>query len=189
MARAEGPPGAEVDSASLRQLSQPVTSTWRVLGSLAFGDGLRFNNPFRLGKELGSDEKSVSLTRGYVDLGAAVALGRPSWFQHGAAVHLSLALGGVPQQVLTPSYFVALRGPRREMVFGRLGPAIILSPDPNVGGELGVGGAYFFTAGIAASAELVGDLYYGAATPSVSYSVIPIISAQLGVLIDYEVLP
>jgi hypothetical protein len=116
-------------------------------------------------------------------------LGPANGFQHGAALRLSLALGGVPQQVLTPSYFVAYRGPHRAMGYGRLGPSIILAPDPNVGGELAVGGAYFLTAGLGLSAELVGDLYYGAATPERGYSVIPILSGQLGFIVDYEVLP
>jgi hypothetical protein len=179
----------ELDVETLRALTRPPSASIHTIASLAFGDGLRFNNPFRLRTELGSDEQSLSLTRGYVDLGVAVAAGRPDGIQHGAALRLSIALGGVPQQVLTPSYFLAYRGPHRAMAFGRLGPAIILSPDPNVGGELALGGAYFLTAGIGVSAEVIGDLFYGAATPERSYSVIPILSAQFGLVIDYEVLP
>src|SRR5262249_40793506 len=155
-------------------------SLGRVMATFAIGDGLRFNNPFRLQKQLGSNEKSVSLTRGYVDVGGAYAFGTADGFQHGAALRLSVALGGVEQQVLTPSYFVAYRGDRRVMAFGRVGSPFILSPDPNVGGELAFGGAYFVTAGIGATLEIIGDLFYGAATPDVSYSVIPIVSAQLG---------
>jgi hypothetical protein len=190
-ANADSPvdPIAETASADAKRLTQPPGSSMRFLASLALGDGLRFNNPFRLETELGSDARSLSLTRGYVDFGAAFAVGPPGGFQHGAALRLSVALGGVAQQVLTPSYFIAYRGPRRVMAYGRLGPSIILSPDANVGGEIAVGGAYFLTAGIAASAEIIGDLYYGAGTPDAGASVVPVVSAQLGILIDYEVLP
>ena len=41
------------------------------------GDGLRFNNPYRLATILGSQAQSLSRTATYADLGAAVVLGHP----------------------------------------------------------------------------------------------------------------
>src|SRR5262249_19681578 len=138
----------ELDTDAVRELTKPPGLSGHIFASALFGDGIRFNNPYRLRSELGQTARSLSLTQGFADLGAAFCLGRPDGIQHGASLRLSIALGGVPQQVITPSYFIAHRGAGRTLLFGRLGPSIILSPDPNVGGELGLGGAYFLTAGI-----------------------------------------
>ncbi len=35
----------------------------------------------------------------------------------------------------------------------------------------------------------MGDLYYGAGTPTKGISTYPILSGQLGLLVDYEILP
>ena len=161
----------------------------RVLGSLALGQGLRFNNPYRLETPLGDTAESVSTTAPYVDLAMALAFGPPNGLQHGGALHLATALSGIAQTVITPSYLAVYRGPHRAMVCGRLGLPVIVNPDTNVGGELALGGAYFLTAGIGLSAELAFDLFYGAGTRQTSYAVYPILAGQFGVLIDYEVLP
>lgn len=133
--------------------------------------------------------ESVSATAGYLDLGAGVAFGAPAGLQHGGALHLSVALAGVSQQVLTPTYFVAYRGAHRYLAYGRLGPSIILTPDPTLGGELAVGFGWFLNAHIALAGEAVADVYYGAGTPDVGIVTYPLLSGQLGLLFDYEVLP
>jgi hypothetical protein len=69
-----------------------------------FGDGLRFNNPYRLSTPLGSNAESVSRTAPYIDLGLGATFGNPLGFQHGAALRTSAALSGVGQVVMTPSY-------------------------------------------------------------------------------------
>jgi hypothetical protein len=179
----------EPESEAYRELVQRSGRYARFLGTLGFGTGLRFDNPYRLRTELGHGGESVSLTAGYFDLGAAVAFGAPNGLQNGFALHLSTALAGVGQSVLTPSWLVAYRGPHRAMAFARLGAANILGPDFNVGGELAAGGAYFLTAGIAVTGEAVGDLFLGAGTRQVASAVYPILSGQLGLLVDYELLP
>jgi hypothetical protein len=184
------PAAAETaDTKALRKLTKAPSGYVRLLGGIAFGDGVRFNNPYRLRTQLGESAESLSLTSGYIDFGVGVALGPPDGFQHGGAIHLSLALSGVPQQVLAPSYLLVYRGAHRFMGFGRLGIAYVVSPDENVGGELALGGAFFVTSGIGVSAELVGDLFYGAGTYQVATAVYPIVSGQLGIIVDYEVLP
>jgi hypothetical protein len=45
------------------------------------------------------------------------------------------------------------------------------------------------TAGVGATAELIGSLFYGAATQDEAVTLIPIVSLQIGILIDLEVLP
>jgi hypothetical protein len=177
------------DEAAFRRLSQPPKGYARVVMTLAFGDGLRFNNPYRLQTQLGETGESLSLTQPYIDLGAAFSLGPPNGLQHGASLRLTASIAGVSQQVLTPSYFVAYRGPRRVLAFGRLGSAILLSPDAGVGPELAAGISYFVSARFGFFGELVGNLFYGAGTTEVRYAVYPILSAQLGLMIDSEILP
>ena len=201
MSRADEPPSpaaaAPAESAalpeerapSLRELSGPPSRYAHLVGTLELGKGMRFNNPYRLGTQLGATAESVSLTSTYLDLGGAVAFGPPDGLQHGVALHLSFALAGVSQAVLTPTYIAAYRGPRRFLAYGRLGPSIVLTPDPTIGGELAAGFGWFFTSRLAVAGELVGDIFYGAGTPTKGISTYPILSAQLGLLVDYEILP
>jgi len=186
-ARAEQPPAQ--DTSALRELSRPPGRDMRFFGSLAFGRGIRFNNPYRLATELGASAESLSATAPYLDLGTAVAFGAPDGIQHGGALHLSIALAGVSQQVLTPSYLLAYRGPRRFLAYGRLGPSFVLTPDPTFGGELAGGFAWFLTSRIGVSGEAIFDIFYGAGTPRKGITTYPILSGQLGLLVDYEVLP
>jgi hypothetical protein len=131
-ARADEPPPGAVSAQAdeLRALSQPIGLGKRIFGSLEFGRGFRFNNPYRLATELGQDARSVSLTAAYADVGVGATFGGYNGLQHGAAVHASFAMMGVPQAVITPTYLLAYRGPHPFLVYGRLGPSIILTPDP-----------------------------------------------------------
>ena len=186
---AASPPSAS-DADTLRALRAPRGPAFHLLGTLVFGQGFRFNNPYRLQTQLGESAKTVSLTAPYIDLGAGLAIGDTFGLRHGAALNLSAALSGVGQAVLAPTYLVTYRGAsERFLAYGRLGPVILLSPDTNVGGELGLGGAVYVTAKTAVTASVVGDLFYGAATRETGYPVYPVVSLQLGLLFDHEVLP
>lgn len=158
-------------------------------GTLALGKGFRFNNPYRLATPIGDNPESVSWTATYLDLGLGATFGPVRSLQHGAEISLGVATDGIGQSVLGLSY-VALY-PVLDQVFlrGRAGFPIVLAPDTNIGFELGVGGAWLFTGGIGATAELTGSLFYGAATLDKSSTTIPLMAFELGVWIDYEVLP
>ncbi len=191
-----GPPVARAgpaDSpADLEVHEQPLVDRGayaHFLGALAYGRGLRFNNPYRLATVLGSNAESLSLTAPYADVSAAVAFGEPDGFQQGAALHASIALSGVPQEVVTPAYLALYRFSPRWLGYARAGIPLVLEPDFGPGAELGVGGGFLVTAGLGVTAELVGSLFYGAATEARSVTTIPVVSLQLGVLVDYEVLP
>ena len=152
------------------------------------GDGLRFNNPYRLSTVLGSSAESLSRTAMYTDFGVAMALGDPTRVAHGLAVRTSIALEGVPQAVLTPSYLVLHRwGPWG--AYGRAGPTIVLSPDTSWGLEGSAGALWFLRAGIGLSAELVGDIVYGSGTHEVAVATYPILSAQAGLWLSFEAMP
>ncbi len=152
------------------------------------GDGLRFNNPYRLATPLGRTAESVSRTAAYTDVGVAATLGAPAGLQHGAALRVTFALEGVRQAVIAPSY-VLWRRWTAWAVYGRAGAPVVLSPRTTWGLEAGGGAVFFPRAGLGVAGELVGDVFYGAGTREVATPAYPILSAQLGVIVAYEVLP
>ncbi len=160
----------------------------RPFATLGTGVGLRFNNPYRLATPLGSDAESVSLTAPYMSLGGGLALGDPRGFQHGPVLRWDFAVTGVGQHVLVPSW----AGFRRGAVLGgwaRFGLPVLLSPNTNMGIELAAGGAYYVRSGVGITAELLGDLFWGTATPDNKRPAYPVLSGQLGVVIEWEQLP
>lgn len=159
-----------------------------VLATAYVGDGLRFNNPYRLSTVLGSQAESLSRTSAYADVGVAALLGNPGFLAHGLALRVSGALEGVPQAVLTPSYMALhRRGPWA--LYGRAGLPVVLTPDTTFGFEGAAGGVWFARAGLGLSAELVGDVFYGAGTREVATPAYPVLSAQAGVWVSWEVMP
>lgn len=170
-------------------LSAPRSGYVRVLFGIGFGGGLRLNNPYRLASQLGQTAESASATAPYTMISAGLAFGRPDGLQHGAFIGTSFALTGVSQSVLVPAYMLVYRGPRRVLGYGRAGPAIVLSPDTNVGGEIALGGAFFLTGGLGVSLDVAGDVFYGASTWQKKYPTYPVLSATLGLIMDLEILP
>lgn len=159
------------------------------LGGVYLGRGLRFNNPYRLRRVLGHDPKSLSLGATYVDLHAGRTFSAPDGFEHGLALHLSIATDGIRQEVATPSYLLVHRLSPRVLGYARAGFPIVLEPDAAVGLEAGLGGAYFFSANLGLGAELDLSLFYGAATIERAVTAIPVASLALGVFFDWEHLP
>jgi hypothetical protein len=156
-------------------------------GALALGRGLRFNNPYRLERVLGASPESLSLSALYLDLSAGVAQGDPNGWQHGVSAHLSTALTGIRQEVLTPSYRLLLRQRSRWQWSGRLGVPIVLEPDVTAGIEAGAGVVWHWLSGLGLYAELIGSLFFGAATLDKDTTTIPILALQFGTWLDYEV--
>ena len=153
-----------------------------------FGDGLRFNNPYRLSTPLGSDAQSVSRTAPYIDVGVGATFGNPLGFQHGATLRTSAALSGVGQVVMTPSY-LGYRRWSALALYGRAGVPVVVTPDATWGLEAGVGATWYFLGGIGVAAEMVGDVFYGAGTRDKATVTYPVLSGQLGFVVAYEVLP
>ncbi len=153
------------------------------------GVGFRFNNPYRLSTPLGNDAESVSRTSSYVDLGiASTLLGHPLGFQHGISLRMSVALEGVSQLVVTPSYLL-WRRKGAWAGYGRAGFGIVTAPDLTWGLEAAGGAAWFFLGGVGLVAEIVGNVFYGVGTTDVATAAYPVLSGQLGLIGSYEVLP
>jgi hypothetical protein len=163
----------------------PLGGTYlHTFGELSLGKGLHTNNPYRLGT---SD--AVGFTATYLDLSLGVAFGPPDGFQQGAQVSFLTATDGIAQQVLGLYYAALYPLGEHALVRGHAGIPFVLGPDPTLGLEAGAGGVWLFTGGIGASAELVGSLFYGAATPDRAKTAIPVFALQVGAWFDYEVLP
>lgn len=165
----------------------PSPAAYRLFGGIAFGRGIRFNNPYRLRTELGSDAESVSVTATYASLSAGGLVAAGKHWLHGASVDGSFALDGIAQEVVTPSYTAWFEPDPRWSLRGRAGVPIVVEPDLNAGFELAFGGVYRLTAGVGLTASVVGSLFFGAATYEASRTTIPIASFEVGVLYDYEV--
>jgi hypothetical protein len=156
--------------------------------SLAVGRGLRFNNPYRLERPLGDDAESVSLAATYLDIAAALLFGQRD-FRHGASLGGDVALQGIGQLVLTPSYLAQFGLSDTLGVVGRVGVPIVVAPDTSLGLEAAVGSNLALAYGLGAQLELVGSVYFGAATDETSITTIPMISLQLGVFFEHGVSP
>ena len=181
-------PNPERSRENLRRLTERG-AYFDVFGTFMIGDGLRFNNPYRLAHVLGDSGESLSLTAPYVDLALAVATGSPAGLVHGGRLGWSIATSGVPQIAVTPAYLAAWRPSGHWLVYAWLGVPVLTAPDLNVGGELALAGTYFVRAGIGATAALVADGFYGAGTRETRGAFYPVLSGQLGVSVNYEVLP
>lgn len=155
---------------------------------LSLGRGLRFNNPYRLDTPLGDTAESVSLAATYLDVGGALLFG-PNDFRQGISLGGAVAVQGIGQLVLTPSY-LALFGLDDELAIrGRAGIPIVVAPDASAGLEAALGASYAIAYGLGAVAELVGSVYFGAATDERSITTIPMLSLQLGICFDHQVVP
>ena len=189
---AERPRSGAHEELGYERYRTPIGSSpdyWHTFGSLSLGDGIRFNNPYRLATPLGKTPESVSLTAAYFDLGLGAVRGPADGLGHGLVLHLSIAAQGIPQEVLSASYIALERvGNGRTMVFGRFGVPVILQPDLSGGLEAALGAAFMISSGIGVQGELVGSVYYGAGTLDRSVTTIPVVSGELGVFFDYEVL-
>ena len=160
-----------------------------LLGAVAVGRGLRLNNPYRLETRLGDTDRSLSLSATYLDLAVGCTFARRVGPEHGPMVHFAEALEGIAQDVLTPGYVALWRWSPRWLVYGRAGVPVVLRPDATIGMEAAVGAVFHLTAGIGLTAEVIGSIFYGAATYERDVTTIPMLAMQLGVFLDYEVLP
>jgi hypothetical protein len=161
----------------------------RGIAALSIGRGLRFNNPFRLATPLGSTPESVSLSATYLDLSLAALWLETLGWQHGAGLSGVVALNGIGQLGLTPSYVLQVGVSPAVELRGRLGVPIVVAPDTTLGLEAAFGSLLAVAFGLGITAELVGNLFFGAATEERSVTTIPMLSLQMGLFFDHEFAP
>lgn len=159
----------------------------RLLAALSVGKGLRFNNPYRLATPLGDTAESVSLSATYLDASLGILLPAVPRFEHGPALDVLLALDGIGQLGMTPSYLLLFEPNPRFGLRGRLGLPVVVAPDASLGLEAGLGAQVPVGYGFGVTGELVGSLFFGAATEQKSLTTIPMLAFQLGVCFDERV--
>jgi len=164
-----------------------VAGSLHALAALSVGRGLRFNNPYRLAKPLGDTAESVSLSATYLDAGLGVLFPAAPQLEHGAMLDALIALDGIGQFGVTPAYLIQFAASRRLGLHGRLGLPIVIAPDASVGLEAGVGPYVPLAYGLGLTAELVGSVFFGAATEQKSVTTIPMLALQLGLVFDGQV--
>jgi hypothetical protein len=190
--RPESPPIEERDRGKFRRRLHAATevgSYFDLLGTAMVGTGLRFNNPYRLSNELGTGGETLSSTAPYLELAFVVTTGNPDGLQHGARLSWTVSFTGVPQQVITPAYAALYRVGPSWIFYGWAGLPMLVEPDFNVGAELALGATWMARAGLGLTGAVVGDGFYGAGTRETQAAFYPVLSAQLGLLVRYEVLP
>jgi hypothetical protein len=160
----------------------------QILATAFVGEGVRFNNPYRLATPLGNDAESLSRTAPYVELGLAMTFGNPLGLQHGGALRTSIATQGVGQVVMAPSY-LAWRRWTAFAVHARFATPLVITPAVTWGLEAAAGATWFPIGGIGLTGELVGDIFYGAGTRERATVTYPVVSGQIGVVVAYEVFP
>jgi hypothetical protein len=166
----------------------PGPAPWSALGSLSVGRGLRFNNPYRLESPLGDTAESLSLAATYLDLGLALLIGERD-FRHGVLLGGGVALQGIGQFVLTPSYVAQFGLTDALDLRGRVGVPLVVAPDTTLGLEAGFGSSLALAYGVGALVELVGSVFFGAATDQTSITTIPMLSLQIGLFFEHQVSP
>jgi hypothetical protein len=191
-----GAPSLRADDGGEARSDAPTAPTLLKVGSsyhLFFGAGLggslRLNNPYRLHDELGSTAESISMPPPYASLRLGATVRGTGKLSHGVELDGSFALAGMPQEVLTPSYLALFHLNQRWMFRGRAGIPIVIEPDANAGFEIAAGAVFFGTAALGITADVIGSLFYGAATLDTPRTAIPIASLEIGLVYDYEVLP
>lgn len=175
--------------ASATPQPQPAAGSTVVRGgaALAVGKGLRFNNPYRLATPLGDTAESISTSATYLEVAAGIVRPVARGFWHGAALSGVVALEGIGQFGLTPAYLAELECAPSVLLRGRLGVPIVVAPDTTWGLEAAFGPKLVLTHGLGVSAELVADVFFGAATEEKNVTTIPMLSFQLGLFFDHEV--
>lgn len=186
----ERPPGTDSgDSVEEDEGPPPVVMPWRILASVGGGATLRIVNDLTLSQG--------RLGPSFIDIAGSVVFPGAGRWRHGATLAISTNLNGegpgapdpngidsATQWTFTPSYLAYFRFGEDLVLTGRVGANLTASPYFVPGIEVSLGAVYLFTAGLGAYVEFSGNLAFGLA-PEPS----PTVSAEIGIMIDYEVLP
>lgn len=190
----ERPPGEDGESrprVAAEETSEPLAplQPYRVRATLGGGVSLRFVNDIDFGQSRWAPA--------FLDLaGQYIFAGRSIW-RHGVGLSISANLSGdgyansslgvnaFAQTAITPHYMAYFRLDDSFILTAHAGPNLVLgSPSFTLGAEVGVSFAYMFTAGLGAYVEATSNVWFGAQD-----TIHPTASGEIGVVMDFEVLP
>lgn len=164
----------------------------RILASLGGGGTLRIVNDLAL--------EQGRFAPVFLDVAGGVVFPARGLLRHGAHLQVSTNLSGegpgigspneavgidtAAQWTLTPSYLAYLRLDDTFVLSGRAGLNLTVSPYFVLGTEVAAGATFLLTAGLGLYAEASFNLAFGQAPEP-----LPTASLEVGLAIDYEVLP
>jgi hypothetical protein len=130
----------------------------------------------------------------FVDALAGYVFGSETEFAHGAGLGLSLNLsedggftepvGAMQQLVVMPSYLLYWSVAPELFAFGHAGIPIAVTQGVSAGAEVGAALGYRLLAGFGLYTEAAIELFGGA-----NSTINPVLSFELGLFLDYELLP
>jgi hypothetical protein len=148
--------------------------------------------PLRLSRNVDFDQNATGPL--YTDVFGGYALAGSIRLRHGAGVGFSLnvtdeggytePVGAGEQLVVMPAYFAFYDIDPDWMGLGHVGVPVLLTNGTSVGAELAAGLAYRLRAGLGLYGEAGLNVFPGA-----DKTLHPTLSLELGVVVDYEVLP
>lgn len=152
---------------------------------------LSIGAPLRITRNVDFDQELLAPV--FVDALFGYTLWTRGW-QHGLGLGVSLNMtddggftepvGVADQLVLMPAYLGYHPLNDDIALLGHLGVPIVLGDTSTAGVELALGGGYRFLAGVLAYAEAGASMFIGSDTTANV-----MVSLELGVMLDYEVLP
>lgn len=171
------------------------------------------NDPWRLSAQVGGGA-SIRLSQNldfdqdrfapsYLDVTLGVSWGQSGRIRHGYQLGVAFNLSGdgsfssgidaAEQWVLTPYYVLQLRFDDEVVpdyfVLARVGVPLTIAPDFSPGIDLSGQFVYMFLAGLGAYVELSASMFFGGHLQGDSVSIHPLVSAEVGVHFDFEMLP
>lgn len=180
------PPFATEDAIHDLELRSPPQLVPRILGTLSAGLPLRLRRDRNFGQG--------RLGPRFVDGSASYFWLSHGRLQHGPGLGISLNLSGDggffqpvdpwTQWVLAPTYSALWALEDDLLGIAHLGLPVAFAADKSIGLELAIGGVYKLLAGLGLFAEL-GVTTFGGAGGTLH----PMLTAELGLAIDHEVLP
>jgi hypothetical protein len=178
------------DAAALQRVSSPRAATDDQPGHYVATVGV--GAPLRLSRNVDFDQGTTGPL--FTDVFAGYALPGAIRLRHGAGVGLSLNLtdeggftepvGAGEQLVVMPAYFAFFDIDPDWMGLGHVGVPVLLTNGTSIGAELAAGLAYRLRAGLGVYSEAGVNVFPGAES-----TLHPTLSLELGVVVDYEVLP
>ncbi len=177
-----------------RQADEPKDPL-RIIGGIGGGLSLR------LARNL--DFQQERFAPAFLDLYAGLILPGARGFRHGFTVGVSANLSGdgsfslgmdpFEQFTITPGYIGRIQlddSPVADfLLLLKVGIPLTVSPDFAPGLEVGIGATYLFLTGLGIYAEVSASAFMGGDSPSGSFTIHPLLSGELGIYVDFEVLP
>ena len=145
-----------------------------------------------------ADFQQATFAPTFADASLAYLFSSGSTLQHGASLGASVnaardgstteGLEPLRQVVLSPGYVLYTRVADFALS-ARASLPVVVAPDFTAGFELGFAAAYLWRAGFGVYAELGASVFRGGSSPLGLITLHPMISGELGVHIEYELLP